>query len=170
MGTIFNQAAADGTWIPFFTSIIDQAGNVKYDDPLPGAAQFCIRSTKKFYDERIAKRKKESSMVLNPKTHQMEKVVSVKEQTMEEILAEYDDSIDYAITGIKDAYWDEERERPIKCTRADKLKLKDMTVFDRFLKRAWQIIEEQEVKHSEALEKNLQTTQCGDPVSVANPA
>lgn len=165
MGTIFNQSAAEGTWIPFFTSAIDQAGNVKYDDPLPGAAEFCIRSTKKFYDERIAKRKKESTMVLNPKTHQMEKVVSVKEQTMEEILEEYDDSIDFAITGIRNAFWDEKRKQPINCTRAEKLKLKDMTIFDRYLKRAWQMIEEQEVIDTAVLEKNSLTSQSGAPAS-----
>jgi hypothetical protein len=170
MGTIFNQAPEDGTWFTFFTSTKDDAGNVKYDDPLPGAAEFRIRSTKKFYDERIAGRKKESAMVQNTKTHQMERVTWLKDQTMEEVLAEYDDAIDFAITGVKAAFWDEKREVPIKGARADKLKLKDFAVFDRFLKRVWQIIEEQEVIDSAVLEKNSQTTQCGDPVSDANHA
>lgn len=164
MGTYFNIEANDGVWFPFFTSAIDPVtGDTKYDDPLPDAAEFRIRTTKKFYDDRILKRKRESQMVINPKTRQMEKVTSFKEQTVEEILEERADAIDYAITGIKNAFWDKERKVPVQCNKADKNKLNDISVFSRFLTRVWQIIEEQEVANLKVQEKNLLNSPSGGP-------
>lgn len=168
IGTAFKAEPQDGTWFPFFTSSVDPAtGETKYDDPLPGAAEFRIRSLKPFHEERLSQRKRERDMVFNPKSRSMEKVTSFKEQTIEEIRKDRDDAIDYAITGIRNAFWDEAGKQPINNSREDKLKLRSISVFDRFLASVWQIIEEQEVAEVKAQEKNSSTSQSGGRASAA---
>ena len=153
IGQIFTEAPEEGTWIPFFGSSVDpDNGKVKYDEPVPGAAEFCMRSTKKFYEERLKTRKRESSMAVNTISRSMEKVVSFKDQTPAELIAEYEDALDYSITGIRNAFWD--KDTPIKCTKEDKLRLKNIAVFDRFLARAIELLDEGAVKQAEAVEKN----------------
>lgn len=155
MATCFKNRDDEGTWFKFFTSSVDATtGEIIYDDPLEDAAEFRIRSSKKFYEGKLDTRKWESSMVLNPKTRRMEKVTSLKELSTNEIKKELEDLYDFAITGIRNAFWDEEGKEPIECTKEDKAKLKDIGVFDRFLNRAWQIIEEQEVGAVGKIEKN----------------
>jgi len=152
IGQIFTEAPEEGTWIPFFGSSVGEDGKVKYDDPVKGGAEFRIRSTKKFYEERLKTRKRESSMAVNTISRSMEKVVSFKDQTPAELIAEYEDALDYSITGIRNAFWD--KDTPIKCTKEDKLRLKNIAVFDRFLARAIELLDEGAVKQAEAVEKN----------------
>lgn len=160
-GTVFNPETQEGVWFSFFTSTVDPStGEVKYDDPKPGAAEFRIRSTKKFYEERLSSRKRESSMVLNPKSRSMERVAYLKEQTIEETMAERDDAWDYAITGIKKAFWPD--GTPIQCNRADKLKLRNLSIVDRFVAKCFLTLDEQEVQEAAVKSKNLQTSQSGD--------
>ena len=152
-GQIFTEAPEEGTWIPFFGSSVDsESGKITYDDPITNAAEFCIRSTKKFYEERMKSRKLESGMTLNPKTRGMEKVTSFKEQSPAELIEEYNEALDYSITGIRNAFWD--KSTPIKCTKEDKMRLKNISVFDRFLARAIEMLDEGAVKQVEAVEKN----------------
>ena len=156
MGQIFTEAPEEGTWIPFFGSSVDpDDGKVKYDDPVKGGAEFCIRSTKKFYEEKLKLRKRESSMAVNPMTRGMEKVHSFKEQSPEELIEEYNEALDYSITGIRNAFWD--KDTPIKCTKEDKLRLKNISVFDRFLARAIEMLDEGAVEQAEVAEKNSET-------------
>ena len=155
-GQIFMEAPEDGAWFLFFTSSKDQDSEViKYDDPVPGGAEFCIRSTKKFYTEQLKTRKYENSIVVNPKTRGMEKVTSFKEQTPAEIIADYEDAIDYAITGIRNAFWED--KSPIQCTKEEKLRLKNIAVFDRFFLRVIEILDEGEIRQIAAAEKNSST-------------
>jgi len=152
MGQIFTEVPEEGTWIPFFGSSVGEDGKVKYDDPVKGGAEFCIRSTKKFYEERLKTRKRESSMAVNTLSRSMEKVTSFKDQTAEELIAEYEDALDYSITGIRNAFWD--KTTPIKCTKEDKLRLKNIAVFDRFLAHAIELLDEGAVTQAEVVEKN----------------
>ena len=156
IGQIFTEAPEEGTWIPFFGSSVDpETGKVTYEDPVPGAAEFCIRSTKKFYEERLKTRKRESGVVLNPTTRGMQKWSDFKDQSPAELMAEYEDALDYSITGIRDAFWD--KDTPINCTRDEKIRLKNIAVFDRYLARAIELLDEGAVKQAEAVEKNSLT-------------
>ena len=153
IGQVFTEAPEEGTWIPFFASSIDtETGKVTYDDPVPGAAEFCLRSTKKFYEDKLKLRKMESGMALNPKTRGMEKVSSFKDQPPAELIEEYNEALDYSITGIRNAFWD--KDTPIKCTKEDKMRLKNIAVFDRFLAHAIELLDEGAVKQVEIVEKN----------------
>lgn len=152
--TIFDvEAGEQGTWFPFFNSRLDlSTGEFAYDPPEPDAAEFRIRSTVPFWEERRKGRKRESKMVLNPTTRQMERVSYYPDLSPEEEGKEQDDAWDYAITGIKKAFWSP--GNPIECDRESKLKLIKIPSFLWFANRVFQLLAEAGVKANEASEKN----------------
>jgi len=142
-----------GDWFSFFNSHIDQAtGEIVYDPPEKEAAEFRIRSLAPFWEERRKGRKRESKMVLNPQTRQMERVTWFEDLPPDEAAAENEATWDYAITGIKNAF--SAPGVPIECNRESKLKFICMPVFLRFISRIFQMISEAGVKQNEASEKN----------------
>ena len=144
-----------GDWFPFFSSHVDPStGEIVYDKPEKGAAEFRIRSMGLFWEERRKGRKKEYRMVLNPVTRAMERVGYFDDLPEEEAAKENEDAWDYAITGIKNAFTDLKKKVPIECTRENKLKLIRMPVFVRFITRVFMMLNEAGVKQREAAEKN----------------
>jgi hypothetical protein len=147
--------AEQGDWFPFFDSHFDQAtGEIAYDPPEEGAAEFCIRSMIPFFEESRKGRKKESKMVLNTATKAMERVSYYPDPSGEEEQKEFDDLWDFVITGIRNAFSDEGKTIPITCTRENKLKLIKLPKFLRFIKRVFQIIDGEAVKTKEQKIKN----------------
>jgi len=152
--TLFDLEKEDmGDWYTFFSSKVDQAsGEVVYDEPEEGAAEFRIRSVAKFWEERRAKRKKEYKMVLNPSTRQMERVGYYEDLPPAQEKKENEDSWDYAITGIRNAF--SAPDVPIECNRENKLKLLEIPVFIRFAGRVFQMMAETGITEKETSEKN----------------
>lgn len=152
--TLFNLDKEDqGDWFQFFSSKFDPAtGEVIYDKPEEGAAEFRIRNMAPFWEERFRGRKKQHKYVHNPVTRAMERVGHYDDLPEDEAKRESDDAWDYAITGIKNAF--SAPNVPIECTRENKLKLLDMPVFTRFIRRVFEIISEAGVKQKEDSEKN----------------
>lgn len=152
--TVFDLEKEDqGDWFEFFTSSFDPAtGDVIYNKPEEGAAEFRIRSMQPFWEKRMEGRKKQHKFVSNPISRQMERVAWVEELPPEEARKENDDAWDYAITGIRNAF--SAPDVLIECTRENKLKFIELPVFVRFINRVFQIISEAGVKHQESLEKN----------------
>lgn len=152
--TLFDLEKEDqGDWFAFFNSKVDPtSGEIVYEDPEEGAAEFRIRHVVKFWEERRAKRKKESKMVLNPSTRAMERVTYYEDLPPEQEKKENEDSWDWAITGIRNAF--SAPDVPIECTRENKLKLIEIPVFVRFIARVFQIIAGAGVKEKETSEKN----------------
>lgn len=142
-----------GDWFTFFTSRVEPStGEIIYDPPEEGAAEFRIRSMQPFFEERRKGRKKESKMVLNPATRAMERVSWFEEPPEDEAQKENDDAWDYAITGIKNAF--STPGVPIECTRENKLKLIRIPVFLRFITRVFMMLSEAGIKQKEDAEKN----------------
>lgn len=152
--TVFELEKGDqGDWFTFFTSKVEPStGEVVYDPPEEGAAEFRIRSMLPFFEERRKGRKRESKMVLNPATRSMERVSWFEELPEEEAQKEMDDAWDYAITGIKNAF--SAPGVPIESSRESKLKLVRMPVFLRFMTRVFAMLNEAGIKHKEDAEKN----------------
>lgn len=152
--TVFNfDNGEQGDWFSFFSSHIDKTtGEIVYEPPEKGAAEFRIRSMGPFWDERRRDRKREHKMVLNPSTRQMERVSYYEDLPADQAARENDDAWDYAITGMKNAFSAPGVE--IKCDRESKLKLIAMPVFLRFISRVFVIMSEAGVKQKEASEKN----------------
>ena len=147
---------ASGEWFDFFESRADvSTGEIIYDDPEDGAAEFCIRHPGPFFEKQLNATKKESKMVLNPKTRQMEHVSFYPDLPPEEAQREREDVVDYSIVDWRNAKRPDGSE--IECNRENKLKMKKIPVFDRFLGRVWEILESAGVKHKEDSEKNLST-------------
>jgi hypothetical protein len=132
--TVFEEEKPEdgGTWFPYFSSRFD-VGSKKfvYDEPLTGAARFCVRASLPFYLERQKLRKHRHEFVLNTSSRSMERVSYLEDQTPEEIDKERADLQDYVVTGIEGAKWSDGRE--IECTRDNKLKLFKNEEFDRFV-------------------------------------
>ncbi len=144
-----------GDWFPFFESKFDPlTGEITYDPPEDGAAEFCIRSMGPFFEERRKNRKKESKMVLNTATRQMERVSYFEDLSPDEDFKENEDAWDYAITGIRNAFADEEKTIPIDCTRENKLKLIKIPKFLRFIRRVFQILDGEAANIKEKERKN----------------
>ena len=142
-----------GDWFTFFASRMEPStGDIVYDVPEEGAAEFRIRSMQPFFEERRKGRKKESKMVVNPTTRAMERVTWWEDLPDDEAQKEADDAWDYAITGIKNAF--ASPGVPIECTRENKLKLIRMPIFLRFVTRVFMIINDAGVKQKEDSEKN----------------
>ena len=155
-GTTFNLDETQGDWFEFFESRIDQnTGDIIYDDPIPGGGQVCIRDSREFWQERLAKRKKSHTFVLNKATRAMERVEYYEEMTAEDDQREREDSFDYVIVDFKNFY--DRNKKVIECTRENKLKLVTIPMFDRFIARCIVMQQEAKGKHTEALEKNSST-------------
>lgn len=152
--TLFNLDKEDlGDWFEFFSSKFDPAtGEVIYDKPEEGAAEFRIRSMQPFWEERLGGRKKQHKFVQNPTTRAMERVSWYDDLPLDEQKKENDDAWDYAITGFKNAF--SAPDVPLECTRENKLKLIAIPVFARFAKCVFEIISEAGVKQKEDSEKN----------------
>jgi len=150
--TTFQQEREQGDWFPFFESKVDvQTGEILYDEPVEGAAEFCFRNPAPFWQERQRGRVKEYRMVVNPNTRQMERVGYFPDLPAAEEQAERDDAWDYAITGIRNAFWEDGAS--IECTRENKLKLLKNTAFLRYANRVLQLLLETGVVQK-AAEKN----------------
>ena len=152
--TVFNvEQGAEGDWFSFFTSHIDlTSGDVVYDPPEEGAAEFRIRSMVPFWEEQAKSQKVESKFVLNPKTREMGRVEWEKPLPSVEKIKKNEDSWDFAITGIKNAF--SAPGVPIECDRASKLKLLKMPLFLRFVTRVFQIISDSGIQQEKEKEKN----------------
>ncbi|OPY74911.1 MAG: hypothetical protein A4E65_03688 [Syntrophorhabdus sp. PtaU1.Bin153] len=145
--------AEQGDWFSFFASRFDQnTGEIIYDPPEDGAAEFCIRSMNQYWEERRKSRKRESKMVLNPKSGAMERVVYFADQSPEQEIKEAEDAWDYAITGMRNALGPD--GEAIECTRENKLKLVRIPMFLRFVKRVFQILDGEAAKEKDGQEKN----------------
>ena len=153
-GTVFNLEKTDeGDWFAFFSSRPNAAtGEIEYSKPEKGGAEFRIRSTNQFWEERRKGRVKENKMVLNPTTRAMERVSYFPDLPPEEEAKELDDAWDYAITGMKNAF--SAPGVPMECNRENKMKLRALPVFVRFFFRVQEIISEVGVRRKEEVEKN----------------
>lgn len=152
-GTTFDIEETDGDWFDFFESKVDlNTGDVTYDDPIPGTGKVCFRPSRPLMMERIAKRKKESEFVLNPKTRSMERVEFYKSISFKESKKEQDDMTDYVIVDWKDLF--DSKKNLIECTRENKLKLVKVPVFDRFMAKCMEIQMNADLKQVEKEEKN----------------
>jgi len=148
---LFSLEQNEGEWFPFQNSHIDPStGDPVFDDPVTDA-KVQIRSMTPFFEERIAKRKRQTEHVMNPKTRQMERISFYAELSTEEARVERDDAFDFAITGIE-GFKDAKTGNEITCTRENKLALMKVPVFDRFFARCQQLIASSGVK--EQVEKN----------------
>ena len=152
--TVFNtEAAEQGVWFPFFNARLNFTnGEFTYDKPEEGAAEFRIRSTTAFWEERNKGRTKEFKMVVNPTTRGMERVSYYPDLSPEEETKEKEDAWDYAITGIKGAKW--ENGTAIECTRENKLRLLKIPTVLWFFNRVFQLLSDAGVKADEVQEKN----------------
>jgi len=137
--------ASEGEWFPFQVSSIDpDTGKVIWDAPAlddkgEPIASLKIRIMAPFYEERIVKRVRIVEHVFNPKSRSMERISSFKDLTMDEIRAERDDAIDYAITDIK-GFRDKSTKKPLECTKENKLALMKIPVIDRFFGRCQELL------------------------------
>jgi len=142
-----------GDWFPFFSSHVDPStGEIVYDKPEEGAAEFRIRSMGPFWEERRKGRKRQYKMALNTATRAMDRVGYYEDLEGEEAAKENEDAWDYAITGMNKAF--SAPGVPIECTRESKLKLIRIPVFVRFITRAFITLNESGVKQKEDAEKN----------------
>jgi peptide methionine sulfoxide reductase MsrB len=157
---LFDLSTNEGEWFPFQNSRIDSStGEPVFDDPVTDA-KVQIRSMTPFFEERIAKRKRQTEHVMNPKTRQMERISFYADLSIEDARAERDDAFDYAITGIE-GFKDAKTQKMIDCTRENKLSLMRVPVFDRFFARCQQLIASSGVKQAEEAEKNFSKPQNG---------
>jgi len=148
---LFSLDTTAGEWFPFQNSHIDPlTGEPVFDDPVTDA-KVQIRSMVPFFEERVAKRKRQAEYVMNPKTRQMERVTYFSELSADESKTERDDAFDFAITGIE-GFKDAKTGEIIKCTRENKLALMKVPVFDRFFTKCQHVLSSSGVK--EQIEKN----------------
>ncbi len=146
-------AQADGEWFQFQDSHFDQTRGEWIFDPPATDARVRVRRTDAFWKERNAKRKRVVEHVLNPKTHQMERLSYLEEQSAADAQASVDDAMDYAITGLEN-FKDKGSGKVIDCTRENKLALLRVPAFDRFIGRCFRLLEGAEAAQKEASEKN----------------
>ena len=157
---LFSLETLEGEWFPFQNSKIDPlTGEPVFDDPVTDA-KVQIRSMTPFFEERIAKRKRQAEHVMNPKTRQMERISFYAELSVEEAKSERDDAFDFAITGIE-GFKDAKTGKMIPCDRASKLALMKVPVFDRFFARCQQLLSSSGVKEQEVASANLSKPQNG---------
>jgi len=153
---LINLEIDQGEWFPYFGSRIDAAtGDIVYEEP-SSDAKVKIRPMGPFIEDRVSNRKRQVEHVLNPKTRQMERVSYYPELSTTELKTERDDTWDYVIQdweGFKDAKTGKE----IECTRANKIALMKLPVFDRFIARCQQLLAESGVQEAEEQGKNSLT-------------
>jgi hypothetical protein len=146
------EAQEQGEWFQFFSSHIDEAsGEVVYEEPSKDA-RVKIRSMVPFVEEQMAGRKKQYEHVMNPKTRSMERIAYYLDLTPEENKKDKEDIWDYVVQDLE-GFVDKKTGKEIACTKANKIKLMKLPVFDRFVARCLQMlssagIEEQETKNS----------------------
>lgn len=157
---LFSLETNEGEFFPFQNSHIDPlTGEPVFDDPVSDA-KVQIRSMTPFFEERIAKRKRQTEHVMNVKTRQMERISFYAELSVEEAKAERDDAFDFAITGVE-GFKDAKTGQMITCTRENKLALMKVPVFDRFFARCQQLLSSSGVKQQEQAEKNFSNPPVG---------
>jgi len=150
---LFDLNASQGEWFHFFGSHVNpNTGEIVFEEPVSDA-RVQIRNIGPFLEERIAKRKRVVEHVYNPKTRAMERISYYPDLTPEEINAEREEMIDYAITGLEN-FKNSETGEVITCTLENKLALMKVPVFDRFVARCWQIMGGAGIKAREDEEKN----------------
>ena len=152
--TVFDFTKDDqGDWFAFFNSRFDQAtGEIVYEKPEEGAAEFRIRSMAPFWEQRRKGRKKQYQMVLNPATRAMERVGYFEDIPADQSEKENAEAWDYAITGWKNAL--DASGNQIECNSENKLKMIEIPAFLRFVGRVFQLLAEAGIKQAEASEKN----------------
>ena len=142
-----------GDWFPFFNSTVDPgSGEIVYDDPEEGAAEFRIRSMGSFWEERRKGKKKEYKMVCNTQSKAMERVGYYPDLPPDVESKENDDAWDYSITDWKNAF--SAPKMPMEYNRENKLKMIKIPVFMRFVSRVFQIMTESGIKRKDSVEKN----------------
>ena len=159
--TLFDLEQDDlGDWFAFFNSRVDPtSGDIIYDEPEEGAAEFRIRSMLPFWEEKQRNRKKQYKFVSNPTTRLMERVGYYEDPPPDIAKKENEDSWEYAITGIRNALKPDKTE--IECNRENILKLIEIPVFIRFIQRVFEIMSEGRVRFNEESEKNSLNPQSG---------
>jgi len=161
-----NVGENEGEWFPFQTSRVDSdTGKIVWDDPVLAAdntpiASLRVRLVAPFYEERIAKRGRVVEHIYNPKTRAMERVVSFKELTIDELRAERDDAIDYAITGMK-GFRDKSTKKPLENIRANKLAMLKNPAIDRFFGYCQERLGQSEVQQKKADAENFTSGSSG---------
>lgn len=147
---IFDLDQAEGERFPFFTSTVDPAtGAITYDEP--GDAWVELRPMQPFFEERLAKRKKITEHVHNPKTRQLERISYYPDLSVDEAKKERDDAWDYAITGFGN--FKDKTGAAIEFNRGNKMKMIKVPMFIRFCERCFEVMANSGVK-KEAEEKN----------------
>jgi hypothetical protein len=155
---IFDLEQEEGERVQFFTSSVDPStGKITYDDPVDDA-WVELRPMQPFFEERIAKRKKITEWVHDPKTRQLTRQTYYPELSVDEAKKERDDAWDYAITGFGN--FKDKTGAIIECTRENKLKMIKNPVFIRFCERCFEVMANSGVS-KEVEEKNLQTGSDG---------
>lgn len=150
-----------GDWFPFFTSRFDTStGEIIYDPPAEGAAEFCFRSPMPFWEERRKDRKKETRMVLNTNSKAMERLTYYPDLPYDEERKERDDSWDYSIVGMRNARWSADGPE-MEYTRENKMKLLKNAAFLRYANRVLQLLLDTGIKVKEETEKNSSTGSIG---------
>jgi len=149
IGIEIDTTPEEGEWFQYFKSHIDkETEKIVYHDPEP-YARVKLRSAAPFREERIKKYKRRSEIVLNPKTHSMQRITSFQDPTPEEVIAEADDTYDYAIMEIE-GFKDKRTKTELKCNRKTKVALRRNDIFRRFFDRCQEILDgnvEEEAKN-----------------------
>jgi hypothetical protein len=139
----------EGEWFPFFTSRINEKGDVEYDEPKASANRVRIRPLEPFFEKRRAGRKRKFEFVLNPQTRLMDRVGYYPDQSPEELKQEREDTWDYCITGVVDA-----AGNTLPFSKEDKIAHMDHPVFNRFVARCLQLLASARVTAQEESVKN----------------
>jgi hypothetical protein len=146
----------EGTWFQFRMSEIDpNNGDIIWSEPIEGH-EVKIRSMKPFFEERIAKREKETLWKVHPKSRAYEPHTQFKELTVDQAKEERNDAFDYAITGIK-GFKNKTTRVEYPCTREVKLGLMAYDFFDRFFADCQQKVDSLQVEMEEKETKNSVT-------------
>ncbi len=143
----------DGTWFRYQDSHFDEKKGEFVFDPPASDARVKVRQIAKFLSDQLAKRKKASEMVLNPKTRRMERVAYYDDLTPGQERKELEDAYDYAIVDIEN-FKNKKTGEVIACTRENKLALMKIPAFDRFLGRCFKVLSGFEQEQREEEEKN----------------
>lgn len=146
----------EGEWFYFFSSTIDQTtGEVIYDEPVKDA-RVKIRSMTSFIEDRVIKRKKQVEHVLNPKTRQMERIEYYPTPSPEEFKQEQEATWDWVIQDFE-GFKDKRTGKPVECNLANKIKMMQIPVFDRFVARCLALLGEAGAQKGDAETKNSLT-------------
>jgi hypothetical protein len=150
---IFDIDASQGEWFYFRNSTLDpNTGEPIFDKPEKDA-RVQIRSMTPFFEGKISAKNKAIEHVYNPKTRAMERISYIPDISVAEAQLEREDAWDYAITGIE-SFKDKEGNI-ITCTRANKLALMKVPVFDRFVALCLKTLAEAGVKKEQEESENL---------------